>query len=167
MSKFAVPSAYLVIPFFSPGAVLQDDGEKIFGEQYLLYDILADLPDLPKPWQQMESSIPLLLKRWKDEHTSIAQLFRERQKEAAKEPMVRYTAYLLSLLHWLNGVPVKSLVHLYDGLGQLQRKPVNVEERLRFIIAQPAHHHSYIQLAELYEEAEKLFYKALAMQKKS
>lgn len=38
-------------------------------------------------------------------------------------------------------------------------KPVNVEERLDFIVSRPTLFHSYKQLAELFNEQEKLFAK--------
>ncbi|WLR56579.1 hypothetical protein LC048_06675 [Mesobacillus subterraneus] len=42
-------------------------------------------------------------------------------------------------------------------------KPVNVEERLEFIISRPKLFHSYKQLAELFAEQEKQFAKHVAL----
>jgi len=44
-------------------------------------------------------------------------------------------------------------------------KPVNVQERLNFIETKPRLYHSYVQLAELFSEQEKLFAKNKALNK--
>jgi hypothetical protein len=45
-------------------------------------------------------------------------------------------------------------------LSDLQRKPVNCEERLLFVINKPTQYHSFVQLQQLFDELEKIYYKA-------
>ena len=63
----------------------------------------------------------------------------------------------LQFLFWSNDRPISAIES--TPLNLLEIKPVNLEERLGFIISRPNLFHSYRQLSELMVEHEKLFAK--------
>jgi hypothetical protein len=167
-----IPEEFHILPFFSKEIKeLTYDSSQSFEQAlqavHFLYDI-ADYHkmDLYKPWEEIETAIPLVFESWKKNKENIAALFRLRKREETKAPMVLYAAHLISSLYWMNEGPVLTLSELESSLSRLTLKPVNLEERLGFILQQPNHYHSFIQLSELYEETEKLFFKAMVMKKR-
>ena len=111
-----------------------------------------------EPWNEIENSIPVMLNVWKNKHEDIATLFRNRKKQEAEGPMI-LLQHLLSIVYWLNEQPVHSLNKIEDFTSELEVQPVNFIERYSFIIKKPNNYHSYIQLAQLYIEIEKLYVK--------
>ncbi len=65
------------------------------------------------------------------------------------------TAFL-SFLYAVNDKHPKNKEELNKELDSLQYKPINVKERLEFIMKKPHQYHSFIQLTELFHELEKL-----------
>jgi hypothetical protein len=171
MIELKIPISFQQPPFFVGSETVAYDENVSFQQavkaSYFLYE-LAALEELEtyKPWNDKEHAISILINSWKEEKDHISSLFRERKRKDAKEPMVRFSAHFLSLLYWMNSKVITSLIDIEKQLAVLDVKPVNVSERLEFILAQPDHYHSFIQLAQLYEEGEKLFVKSMLMQKK-
>ncbi len=102
-----------------------------------------------------------MLNVWKNKHEDIAILFRNRNKQEAEGPMILFAAHLLSVVYWLNEQPVHSLNEMQINTNKLKVQPVNFMERYSFIIKKPSNYHSYIQLAQLYIEIEKLYVKKM------
>ena len=75
--------------------------------------------------------------------------------------MILFAAHLLSIVYWLNDKPVHSLNEMQVNTNKLEVQPVNFMERYSFIIKKPSNYHSYIQLAQLYIEIEKLYVKKM------
>ena len=75
--------------------------------------------------------------------------------------MILFAAHLLSVVYWLNEQPVHSLNEMQINTNKLKVQPVNFMERYSFIIKKPSNYHSYIQLAQLYIEIEKLYVKKM------
>jgi hypothetical protein len=63
----------------------------------------------------------------------------------------------LQFLFWSNDKQIAVLAN--TSLSLLEVKPVNIDERLGFIISRPNLFHSYRQLSELMVEQEKLYAK--------
>jgi hypothetical protein len=59
----------------------------------------------------------------------------------------------------MNEVVILNLENLQIEINKMPIKPLNFQERLAFILNQPNHYHSFIQLTGLYEEIEKQYYK--------
>ena len=76
-----------------------------------------------------------------------------------------FAAHLLSVVYWLNEQPVHSLNEMQINTNKLKVQPVNFMERYSFIIKKPSNYHSYIQLAQLYIEIEKLYVKKMITKK--
>lgn len=108
-----------------------------------------------------------MLNTWKTKQDEIATLFRNRKKQEAEGPMILFAAHLLSVVYWLNEQPVHGLNEMQVNMNKLEVQPVNFMERYSFIIKKPSNYHSYIQLAQLYIEIEKLHVKKIITKKKS
>ncbi|WP_433771711.1 YpoC family protein [Bacillus wiedmannii] len=163
-----IPRKFRCLPFFKESInsiVYHTDQsfEEIIQKTYFLFDIERQF----EPWNDIEKSIPAMLNVWKSKHEEIATLFRNRKKQEAENPMIFFAAHLLSVIYWLNEQPVHSLNELQVNTNKLEVQPVNFMERYSFIIKKPNNYHSYIQLAQLYIEIEKLYVKKIVTKKKS
>ncbi|MBW7649535.1 YpoC family protein [Anoxybacillus sp. ST4] len=125
-----------------------------------------DMTQEEKPWQQKEQAIPAIFSLWEEEKKDLIPLFAARQPKQAKDAMVRGLSYFLCALCWLNGRAVNNVNGWEKEVESLLLRPLNVVDRLSFIFARPALHHSFVQLDELFIELTKLFYKQLAKQKR-
>ncbi|MGG2092850.1 YpoC family protein [Bacillus sp. S13(2024)] len=161
-----IPNDFRCSPFFEEETVIEYNAEKSFGELLKETCFFFDIDQRYKPWNEIEKSISTVLSLWKEQKEEISILFRNRNKKEAKDPMVRFAGHLLSILHWMNGTSVVSLQDMNGRIERLENKPVNFMERFLFIMKQPDHYHSFIQLTQLYEEMEKLYVRVLIMQKK-
>ncbi|PEA55802.1 GTPase [Bacillus pseudomycoides] len=161
-----IPNDFRRAPFFEDETVIAYNAEKSFGELVEETCFLFDIEKQYKPWNEIEISIAAVLSVWKVKKEEISTLFRNRNRKEAKAPMVQFAGHLLSILHWMNGIPVTSLQNMSEEIERLEKKPVNFLERFSFIMDKPDHYHSFIQLTQLYEEVEKLYVKVLIMQKK-
>ncbi|MFD6441099.1 YpoC family protein [Peribacillus sp. NPDC060186] len=111
------------------------------------------------PWKDGAGHVPELLKKWKEIEAECGLLFSKRKAGQALEPMKQGIGLFLSAVYWMHGVPVV----LNDWQGQVKdftNIPVNLVERLSFILARPAFFHSYRQLSELFREFEKQYVKS-------
>lgn len=173
MRQIAIPDPFFRRPFFGNGEreVVYDETSafiEIMRNAYFVYDIAAvQLLEVYKPWENPEEAISDVFSLWKETKQEIALLLRQRKRREARGPMIHFTAHLLSILHWMNGIGVSSLQNMNQILYHLQVKPINAGERILFILEGPDHYHSFIQLSELYEESEKQFFKQMAIKKTS
>ncbi|MFB7140867.1 YpoC family protein [Gottfriedia sp. NPDC056225] len=111
-----------------------------------------------KPFESDEI-IKEMFEEWKEESVYISNYFKERNRKLAYEPMVRGLANFISILTWINGQILSNLNNILLELEKLEVKPINLNERISFVVNQPDHYHSFIQLSGLYTELEKLYYK--------
>ncbi|WP_066294404.1 YpoC family protein [Bacillus sp. FJAT-29937] len=159
----------LVHPFFFA------KNEKIILDVEVLENLYASRPFLyetaffsgvqaVKPWEVQEKSIPILIEEWQKVNELLEAFFAKRERIHVLPPMKKGISLLLELVYWANGLPVVLSNLDFD---QLAIKPVNLSERLEFIMKKPSLYHSYIQLAELISEMNKQFVKQQAMKKAS
>jgi len=97
--------------------------------------------------------------QWKEESELLSGYFRLRNRIAALEPMLRGLANFISITTWLNDKILTNSNDLLNELDSLTMKPINLNERISFVLKQPDHYHSFIQLTGLFTELEKLYYK--------
>ncbi len=119
--------------------------------------------EMSRPWENPESSIQLLLAKWRELRHQLETLFASREFSAAMVPMKRSIAIFVEMLFWTNNKPVHFPL---ENVRELNFKPVNVQERLEFIISRPILYHSFVQLSELMNEQEKQFTKMLLLKNK-
>lgn len=163
-----IPNEFRCTPFFEgeiDKIIYHKDQSfiQLLKNHYFLFDIEKRY----EPWYEMEMGIPTVLDMWKEENEDISILFRDRKRKEARNPMIHFAAHLLSIVYWLNGQSVPGLKGMKNTFDELQVKPINFIERYSFIIEQPNHYHSYIQLEQLYVEVEKLYAKEIIKKKKS
>jgi hypothetical protein len=113
-----------------------------------------------EPWEKPEYYIPQLLTEWKRLKEEISNLFQKRVKEQIPMPMKQGIGFLFECIFWSNGLPVKLEKDI--NLNFLHLKPVNLTERLEFLLIRPTIYPSFIQLTELMDEQEKQFSKYMA-----
>ncbi|WP_078409382.1 YpoC family protein [Priestia abyssalis] len=135
----------------------------------LLYDLLHEVnrEACDKPWEEQEIYVPHIFEHWKKEKGEIAEYFKKRDRNRALQPMVLSLGHFISAVFWINSVPVPSLSNLTEEIQTLPYKPMNAGERIGFLLDQPNQYHSYVQLGELYQELEKIYYKLLTMKKRT
>ena len=109
--------------------------------------------------------ISKLLTEWENSKEQLEVLFRERDYNSANELMEKGINLFIHFLAWSNELP--ETPNAPTNYNQFAFKPVNVEERLPFIISRPALYHSYRQLSELMIEQEKLYVKRNILKKAS
>ncbi|WP_052948746.1 YpoC family protein [Mesobacillus campisalis] len=106
------------------------------------------------PWEKPEKYIPMLLNEWEKLKEEIGQGHSVRDSIKASGAMEQGIDLFLKFVYWSNRMPVSLPL---ENLKTLGAKPVNVEERLKFIMGRPGLYHSYIQLSELMNEQHKQF----------
>lgn len=160
MNKIKVPEAFLLPPLFLTNeeipVITFETILKTIKEEPLSYDIAhyLNIPS-PQPWQEKNEYIPILLEAWGETEPIIASFFKERNRDQAMEPMRQMSKLYIAFLFWSNDRPVPSLMNLFEEIEHLPFKPVNVLERLRYIVSTPNHHHAFTQLKELFIEQRK------------
>ncbi|WP_313798526.1 YpoC family protein [Cytobacillus sp.] len=118
-----------------------------------------------KPWQSHEEFIPLLKNEWDAERRHLEEIFSKRKYKDAIAPMKKGIGLFMEFVYWANELPVHFGMPLSSECLKVQ--PVNLGERIGFVIQRPALFHSFIQLNELMTEMEKQYVKHLAIKKAS
>lgn len=135
----------------------QFDWERVF-----LYEVAYFCGiDSLKPWEMHEQVIPILLKESAVIQKELQTIFQQKNKKLALPMMKKAIALFLEMFHWANEVPVQ----LYPSIQyeRLDIQPINVRERLEFILVRPNAYHSFVQLCELIVEMEKVYKKSLVI----
>lgn len=124
----------------------------------LLFDLLYSVGvEAYKPWNEPVQSIAIMFHHWEQSDERIANLFSQRKRSEALEPMKQQICFFIAILFWLNKQPVRSLRNLREDISKIEIKPVNVCERIEYIISSPNHHHSFTQLKQLFLEIKKKY----------
>lgn len=92
---------------------------------------------------------------WNDNVEEVSELFKKRDYSSAKAPMIEFTDRYISCLFALNHQREQEKKDL-ELINTLERKPLNLTERLGFVIESPNHYHAFIQVKELYVELRKM-----------
>ncbi|WP_221565147.1 YpoC family protein [Alkalihalobacillus sp. TS-13] len=145
----------------------------LFGNDDLTYDetmntvelmevpFLLDLLDETEQFQQrnIDRSVlcTSLFERWREEKVEISKMFSQRNRQAARPKMIAGIRWFITLIYWTNKKKVKRLTHLKEELTLMEIQPVNLYERLSFLMGNPDHYQSFIQLSQLYDEIEKMW----------
>ncbi|MEH7441662.1 YpoC family protein, partial [Bacillus sp. JJ1122] len=111
------------------------------------------------PLAEIEELSHNIFLRWKQSQLALEGFFKNREGEQVLPIMKDSIELFYQYLFISNGNKVNRKINDYLV------KPVNVLERLNFIETKPHLYHSYVQLAELFTEQEKLFAKNMALNK--
>lgn len=106
------------------------------------------------PLQQEVESIDDLLKNWEENEQKLEVLFARRDSERTFEPMCLGIITFLFALYMANGKTIESIdIHTWSNtISDFHVCPVNLNDRLMFIIEHPTQFHSFVQLKQLYRE---------------
>jgi hypothetical protein len=132
-------------------------------DNHLILPFLEEL-EIESPTGNVAEAVSLLLTEWKVVKTELEVLYRKRDQKTTHQGMRRGVGLFLQFLYWSNDKQVK--IKELEPIDRLEIKPVNLDERLGFIITRPNLFHSYRQLAELMTEQEKLFAKKNIVKKR-
>lgn len=99
-----------------------------------------------------------IFKLWKLQKAELSKHFKVRDRRSAKPLMVEGIGWFVNVMFWTNDTLLVRLTGIIEDCSQLPLKPMNVNERLAYILQVPDQFHAFIQLSELYEELEKQWY---------
>lgn len=169
MKAWIIPNHFCVNPFYKQGDTIHVRTSLADNLRHcpFVYDIAhADgLEVMDQPWQQWRSQFPHVFTIWEKVNEELIAHFRKRDKKAAKEPMIAMIALLMDAIFWLNERSLTSLVNWEAEIIELEIYPVNIVERMQFMLESPDHFHSYHQLKSLFMEVEKSYFRKLAINK--
>lgn len=157
-TKLQIPEPFLFQPFYEQNASIEKGDTNAF----FYYDIAYQLGLTEMwPWEDKKLLIPDYFAKWKELKEQLATIYETRNRKKARPYMLTALANLIDILFWTNGVPVHRLQQITDDLLAFTYKPVNIEERLSYLLSEVDHFHAYNQLKALYEELEKIYYKSM------
>lgn len=107
------------------------------------------------PWEIPEIVIPALMDEWKNVKGLLEAKF-EKRESPNLSLLKGAIALFLEFLFWSNERPV---CFPLNDLKMLKVKPVNIDDRLNFIISRPTLYQSFSQLVQLMIEQEKHYSK--------
>jgi hypothetical protein len=167
IKKLPIPEELLHPFFFSQEEMLINkpiDPINI-GENFIYEFFFYNGIEIIKPWEIPQESIPKILEKWQKVKDDLNLFHHNRDQKSILESMKTGIGLFIQLLFWSNEEPANLMRPI--PISQLTYKPVNVQERLEFIIARPKLFHSFIQLSELMIEQEKHFIKKIVVKKAS
>jgi hypothetical protein len=128
--------------------------EKVSFQTPFLYDLMYhNDPQLLElwPWQKNENYFH---NYWVEQKEVLRELFHRREQKKAKKPMILSVSAFIDQLFWTAGAPVDALDHeaVLQKMQTIPSVPLNIEERLGFLLRQPDRYQSFIQLDELEQE---------------
>lgn len=159
MSNNEICSKFLKSPFYVNKEIVENENIKIENQPFI-YESIQLRNQLTKTIpENSDQIIQKMFDDWKAESEQLTNYFKERNRKLTYQPIIRGLANFISIITWINNVLLEDLDDVLNGLGDLKNVPVNLIERITFVMNQPDHYHSFIQLSGLYVEIEKLYYK--------
>ena len=149
-------------PLYHPLFFIDTEEPKDFFPDENVYYKSSDMKHRLYPWNTTDESVKDLISQWHDPNFIICHNFKQRQKDMIQRKMVKALSLFMKLLIWSNGSPV-TLNNLKKDLGNLSIKPINIVDRLSFIMEKPSLYPSFLQLSELFVEQHKAYYRNKVM----
>lgn len=133
-------------------------------DNQLLIQLLEELDIENTDEKVNDEAISRLLVDWVHIKTELEVLYRNRDQKSTIQGMKKGIGLFIQFLFWGNEKEIN--LKAFEPLERLEIKPVNLDERLGFIIRRPNLYHSYRQLSELMVEQEKLYAKKNILKKR-
>ena len=144
---------------------LQSDSIKEWDVKLLEYGFPYDeLGDGYKPWEDFAAIQAELWAEWAVVADRVEERLAKRQTKEIEPYMQKGIVLFLSTLFWSNKSAVQ-VDHLDAHIQSLVHKPVNVDERIGYILNRPNTYPAYMQLKSLMDEQKKLVAKLIALKK--
>lgn len=162
--KYSLPADFRCEPFYngSQSIVICSD-DKPFERRLLTSYFYYDITEEERPWENPASFLPQMFVLWREREAELRSFFQKRDGKNGRTLMIAMTAVFIDALFWLNKKKVGQLQDIEAAAARLKHKPVNIDERLRFILIKPDSYHSFTQLRALMNELEKLTARSKAM----
>lgn len=97
-----------------------------------------------------------VLEMWEKEgEPALQKYFNDRDGQKAKPLMLKYIAIYIQTNMWLAGHEVTSLESIGVELEKLSYAPMNIKERIEFVLQSPSQYHAFVTLTQLYAESRK------------
>ncbi|WP_453995497.1 YpoC family protein [Bacillus nitroreducens] len=113
-----------------------------------------------------EKRISNVIENWDARKDNLTHLFQNREKAEIINLMKDAIDDFYNFLFLMNGKQVPADREKQEFLARLDYKPINLEERLQFVLNKPHQYHSFVQLNVLYLELLKLYAKTKIMKNK-
>lgn len=110
-------------------------------------------------------SIENILEQWKQEKDFLSNQFKNRTKAGVNESMAKSIDLFFEFLFTVNDKNVPNAFPTFDEFSTVSVKPINLSERIDFIMAKQDQYHSFIQLCQLYDEFTKQYHKNLIIKR--
>ncbi|MBM7647957.1 hypothetical protein JOC78_000897 [Bacillus ectoiniformans] len=136
--------------FFNQETAKIPANSSLMEEPYFLYELQVIKG---QPWNDREEGLKALDKWWEKIKPELEEKFQARDP-LAKHQMKAAIALFFMSLFWLNGEPVQ-LNDWKSKIFTLSIKPVNVADRLDFIMQRPYSYQAFVQIGELMTEQKK------------
>ncbi|KAB7708939.1 hypothetical protein F9802_02005 [Bacillus aerolatus] len=146
--------------FFQQEEVYLSARATVTAEPFFIYELAGE----EQPWAGEEKGMFLIAAEWTKLKSVLEKKFRQRDKNVQAE-MKAAAALFLMKLFWSNSAPVQ-LNGWQQNVKKFDIKPVNVEERLGFVLSELYSYHAYVQICELMIEQEKQAAKYCVLKKK-
>ncbi|WP_455661393.1 YpoC family protein [Pradoshia sp.] len=117
-----------------------------------------------EPWQDFASVQADLWDEWEAVAEGTEERLAKRQTKEIGPYMQKGIVLFLSILFWSNKTSVH-LDNLEEEIRSLPHKPVNVDERISYILNRPNTYPAYMQLKSLMDEQKKMVAKLIALKK--
>lgn len=94
--------------------------------------------------------------KWEEIEEELAMHFRNRDLKKAEAPMMEALALFIQSLFFIHGQSSPATKDKVLALSKnLSHRPINIDERLNYILNKPIHYLSFVQLKELFAELKK------------
>ncbi|WP_062198212.1 YpoC family protein [Massilibacterium senegalense] len=139
-------------PFDQWGTKIKMDDTAQWDTILLLAPFMLDQLDGIAPWENPNAYLPTVFLSAQQKLQQAKECFQQRKKTEASKPLLFSLALFLDALFWMNHRRFVSLDDLSVIISSFQWKPINVVERVNFILQKPTLFHSSIQLEQLLDE---------------
>lgn len=114
--------------------------------------------------ENVDEAISHLLSNWDQVKGELEILYRNRDQKSTLHLMKKGIGFFIQFLYWSNDKQVYSKQPF--PFNEFELKPVNLDERLSYILSRPNLFHSYRQLSELMTEQTKQYVKQNIVKKR-
>jgi hypothetical protein len=114
--------------------------------------------------ENVDQAISNLLSDWERIKVELEILYRNRDQKSTLQGMKKGIGLFIQFLYWSNDRQINSKEPV--SINQLVITPVNLDERLAYILSRPNLFHSYRQLSELMTEQAKQYAKKNIVKKR-
>jgi hypothetical protein len=114
--------------------------------------------------ENVDQAISKLLSDWERIKVELETLYRNRDQKSTLQGMKKGIGLFIQFLYWSNDRQINSKEPI--SINQLVITPVNLDERLAYILSRPNLFHSYRQLSELMTEQAKQYAKKNIVKKR-